>query len=204
MQRKHAAASVTRCTIHLPPTAVGEGDYGIPCAGQSQGSPISHRSIWESLRHSESGTHLLGVHAELEITLANGHMYIHIQGFINKTRAATLSYSQSFINKTGAATLSFQPSLSTSTFKQIYIPSRRTRAFSTSSGISPLLAPTRSSRTELDRRPSWPSLWTTHAWAGTCILWRNNSESFLSSFQTIQKYVFLYLYRLFRPFTYTE
>ena len=139
MQRKHAAASVTRCTIHLPPTAVGEGDYGIPCAGQSQGSPISHRSIWESLRHSESGTHLLGVHAELEITLANGHMYIHIQGFINKT---------------GAATLSFQPSLSTSTFKQIYIPSRRTRAFSTSSGISPLLAPTRSSRTELDRRPS--------------------------------------------------
>ena len=96
MQRKHAAASVTRCTIHLPPTAVGEGDYGIPCAGQSQGSPISHRSIWESLRHSESGTHLLGVHAELEITLANGHMYIHIQGFINKTRAATLSLQPRF------------------------------------------------------------------------------------------------------------
>ena len=54
------------CTIHLPPTALGVGDYGIPCAGR-QGS-ISHRSIWESLRHSESGTHLL---------LANGHMYIH-------------------------------------------------------------------------------------------------------------------------------
>ena len=160
MQRKHAAASVTRCTIHLPPTAVGEGDYGIPCAGQSQGSPISHRSIWESLRHSESGTHLL---------LANGHLYIHsrfhqqdggshafIAAKVSSTRRGQprFPFSQSFINKTGAATLSFQPSLSTSTFKQIYIPSRRTRAFSTSSGISPLLAPTRSSRTELDRRPS--------------------------------------------------
>ena len=103
MQRKHAAASVTRCTIHLPPTAVGEGDYGIPCAGQSQGSPISHRSIWESLRHSESGTHLLGVHAELEITLANGHMYIHIQGFINKTRAATLSFQSKFHQQDGGS-----------------------------------------------------------------------------------------------------
>ena len=103
MQRKHAAASVTRCTIHLPPTAVGEGDYGIPCAGQSQGSPISHRSIWESLRHSESGTHLLGVHAELEITLANGHMYIHIQGFINKTRAATLSLQPRFHQQDGGS-----------------------------------------------------------------------------------------------------
>ena len=106
MQRKHAAASVTRCTIHLPPTAVGEGDYGIPCAGQSQGSPISHRSIWESLRHSESGTHLLGVHAELEITLANGHMYIHIQGFINKTRAATLSLQPRF-HQQGAGSHAF-------------------------------------------------------------------------------------------------
>ena len=103
MQRKHAAASVTRCTIHLPPTAVGEGDYGIPCAGRSQGSPISHRSIWESLRHSESGTHLLGVHAELEITLANGHMYIHIQGFINKTRAATLSLQPRFHQQDGGS-----------------------------------------------------------------------------------------------------
>ena len=103
MQRKHAAASVTRCTIHLPPTAVGEGDYGIPCAGQSQGSPISHRSIWESLRLSESGTHLLGVHAELEITLANGHMYIHIQGFINKTRAATLSFQSKFHQQDGGS-----------------------------------------------------------------------------------------------------
>ena len=155
MQRKHAAASVTRCTIHLPPTAVGEGDYGIPCAGQSQGSPISHRSIWESLRHSESGTHLLGVHAELEITLANGHMYIHIQGFINKTRAATLSLQPRFHQQDGGSH-AFIPAevLSTSTFKQIYIPSRRTRAFSTSSGISPLLAPTRPSRTQLDRRSS--------------------------------------------------
>ena len=110
MQRKHAAASVTRCTIHLPPTAVGEGDYGIPCAGQSQGSPISHRSIWESLRHSESGTHLLGVHAELEITLANGHMYIHIIFKVSSTRRGQPRFhcSQGFTNKTGAATLSFQ------------------------------------------------------------------------------------------------
>ena len=106
MQRKHAAASVTRCTIHLPPTAVGEGDYGIPCAGQSQGSPISHRSIWESLRHSESGTHLLGVHAELEITLANGHIIFKV----SSTRRGQPRFhcSQGFTNKTGAATLSFQ------------------------------------------------------------------------------------------------
>ena len=135
---------------------------------------------------------------------AGSHAFIAAKVSSTRRGQPRFPFSQSFINKTGAATLSFQPSLSTSTFKQIYIPSRRTRAFSTSSGISPLLAPTRSSRTELDRRPSWPSLWTTHAWAGTCILWRNNNESFLSSFQTIQKYVCLYLYRLFRPFTYTE
>ena len=123
MQRKHAAASVTRCTIHLPPTAVGEGDYGVPFAGRSQGSTISHRSIWESLRHSESGTHLLGVHAELEITLANGHMDIHsrfhqqdagshafIAAKVSPTRRGQprFPFSQSYINKTGAATISLQ------------------------------------------------------------------------------------------------
>ena len=101
-----------RDPLHHPSssTAVGEGDYGIPCAWWPQGSPISHRSIWESLRHSESGTHLLGVHAELEITLANGHMYIHIIFKVSSTRRGQPRFhcSQGFTNKTGAATLSFQ------------------------------------------------------------------------------------------------
>ena len=97
------------------------------------------------------------------------HSY-HIQGFINKTRAATLSLQPRFYQQDGgshgflsvkvSSTRRRQPrvhssrGLITSTYKQIYIPSRRTRAFSTSSGISPLLAPTRSSRTQLDRMSS--------------------------------------------------
>ena len=85
---------------------------------------------------------------------AGSHAFIAAKVSPTRRGQPRFPFSQSFINKTGAATLSFQPSLSTSTFKQIYIPSRRTRAFSTSSGISPLLAPTRSSRTQLDRRSS--------------------------------------------------
>ena len=134
------------------------------------------RRLWDTL-YRATGVHIsskyLGIFTALRKRDASSACkWTHVHSFkVSSTRRGQPRFhcSQGFINKTGAATLSFQPKfhqqdggshafiaaevLSTSTYKQIYIPSRRTRAFYTSSGISPLPAPTRSSRKQLDRRP---------------------------------------------------